>query len=76
MDDIPDVIYLQLYDDEGEPVHPDEVTVCVNRIRDTDIAYRRYAPMYIDSGGVLFCATCGTPIGMDNAAQSIENLVA
>ena len=36
---VPDVIYLQWFDEDGEP--DGEVTWCEDRINDTDIEYRR-----------------------------------
>jgi hypothetical protein len=39
---IPDVIYLQWFDEDGEK--DGEVTWCEDRINVTDIEYRRLAP--------------------------------
>ena len=44
--DIPDKIYLQIKDEDGEP--PDEVTWCVDRIYATDIEYVRRQNSYHD----------------------------
>ena len=62
---IPDKIYLQIKDEDGET--PDEVTWCIDRIHDTDIEYVRAAndaaklfavapPLHPD---VAICTECG-----------------
>lgn len=64
---IPDVIYLQWFDDDGEP--DGEVTWCQDRIRETDIEYRRLtlastvtaAPVEIAATNVDAGAAAGEP---------------
>jgi hypothetical protein len=68
---IPDVIYLQWYDDDGE--ESEDVTWCVDRINETDIEYHRKTTTINDD--VLFCSLCGTPIGTDYAVAQPLDLV-
>jgi len=37
----PEKIYLQWYDENGEPAHPEDRTWCVDKINNNDIEYKK-----------------------------------
>jgi hypothetical protein len=47
--EIPEVIYLQWYAEDGE--ESGDITWCADRINDTDIEYRRLIPFAPDAVG-------------------------